>query len=200
MKTMRIITFLFTLVLATSMSAQTAMQVLDKTSAVVGRKGGASANFHLSSTKFKPTNGTFSFKGRKFHAKTPQSEVWYDGKTQWAYLASTDEVNISAPTQAEQMSMNPYTFLTIYKTGYQMALKTVGSNYEVHLIAQNQKRTIQELLITIGKDYLPKVIKMRQGKAWTTITVSNFQAKKLSDSTFRFNAKAYPQAEVIDLR
>lgn len=68
------------------------------------------------------------------------------------------------------------------------------------MVAQNQKRSIKEMYITIGKNYLPRTVKMRQANGCTTITISNFKAKNLSDATFRFNAKDYPQAEVIDLR
>ena len=41
---------------------------------------------------------------------------------------------------------------------------------------------------------------MRNDKGWTTITLSGFQTKNLSDSQFRFNSKEHPSAEVIDLR
>ena len=41
---------------------------------------------------------------------------------------------------------------------------------------------------------------MRQTNDWTTITISNFKAKNLPNSTFTFPAKDFPQAEVIDLR
>ena len=80
-------------------------------------------------------------------------------------------------------------------------LKNAGSNYEVHLIAQNKRRTVQELIITINKKtYVPSVIKMRQGSSWSTIKVSNFRAKNVSNSTFVFNSKDFPKAEIVDLR
>ena len=41
---------------------------------------------------------------------------------------------------------------------------------------------------------------MRQNNKWSTITISNFQTKTLSDALFTFNAKNYPNAEIIDLR
>ena len=54
--------------------------------------------------------------------------------------------------------------------------------------------------ITVNSSYLPTQIKMRQGSQWSTIKISNFQAKNQSDATFVFNAKDYPSAEMIDLR
>ncbi len=181
--------------------AQTPQQVLDKTANVIGHKGGASANFQMTSPKYGSANGTIAIKGNKFNARTNQAIVWFDGTTQWSYMKNTNEVNVSKPTQAKQMSMNPYTFIHIYKTGYNMNMTTKGTNYEVHLTAQDQKRSVAELYITINKKtYIPSQVKMRQGKTWSTIVISNFKAKNISNSTFVFNSKEFPKAEIIDLR
>ena len=181
--------------------AQTAQQVLDKTASIIGNKSGASANFQMSSPKYGSASGSLAIKGNKFNARTGQATVWYNGKTQWTYMKKTNEVNVSNPTQAQQMSMNPYTFINIYKTGYNSSMKTVGGNYEVHLTAQNKTRSVHELIITINKStYVPSVIKMRQGGTWSTITVSNFKAKSIPNSTFVFNSKEFPKAEIVDLR
>lgn len=103
--------------------AQSAQQVLDRTAKVIGNKSGASANFTISNAKIGSSSGTIAIKGNKFNARTPQAIVWFNGKTQWSYLKKTNEVNISTPTQAQQMAMNPYTFINIYKTGYKMNMK-----------------------------------------------------------------------------
>ncbi len=198
----RLCLILFVMLSAMGIYAQNAAQarkILDKTAAMVGRKGGASANFSVSG-KYGNSSGTISIKGNKFHAKTAQAIVWYDGKTQWTYMKNTQEVNVSAPTEAQQQSMNPYKFVNIYKNGFKLGMKNVSGGWQIHLYATNQSRTIKEMYITIGKNYYPKTIKMRQGSGWTTISVSNFKAQNISDSVFRFNQKDYPQAEIIDLR
>ena len=197
----KMILLAFMAVLSLGAFAQTAQQVLDKTAKVIGNKSGASANFSMSSPKYGSASGTIAIKGNKFNARTAQAKVWYDGKTQWTYMKKTNEVNVSNPTQAQQMLMNPYTFINIYKTGYTSTMKTIGSNYKVRLVAQNKKRTVQELILTIDKkSYIPSQIKMRQGNTWSTITVSNFKAKSISNSTFVFNSKDFPKAEIVDLR
>ena len=180
-------------------NASQARKILDKTASIIGRKGGAVANFSMSG-KYGNSSGTIAIKGNKFNAKTAQAIVWYDGKTQWTYMKKNQEVNISTPNEAQQQSMNPYKFISIYKNGFKLSMKNVSGGWQIHLYAANQKRTIKEMYITVGKNYLPKMIKMRQSNGWTTIKVSNFKAKNLSDATFRFNAKDYPHAEIVDLR
>ena len=180
-------------------NAQTAKEILDKTASVVNAKKGATANFTMNGV-YGDATGTITIKGNKFTANTLQAKVWYDGKTQWTYMKSTQEVNVSTPTEAQQQAMNPYRFINLYNMGYDMSKKDVSSGYEVHLKANNAKRTITEMYITVNKSFVPITVKMKTAKGWTNINISNFKSKTLPDSSFRFNAKDYPKAEVIDLR
>ena len=133
-------------------------------------------------------------------ASTHDAKTWYDGKTQWTYMASSEEVNVTTPTQAQQQMMNPYRFINLYNMGYDLTSKTVSNGYEVHLVANNPQRTITEMYITINNQYIPTNVKMKTSKGWSEIAISNFKKAKISDSVFRFNAKDFPNAEVIDLR
>lgn len=186
--------------MAQSNTAQ-ARAILDKTSKVIGHKSGVSASFTLNNPTTGNVSGTIAVKGGKFNARTPQAIVWFNGKTQWTYMKKNNEVNISTPTQAQQQMMNPYTFINVYKTGYKMSSAKAGASYEVHLVAQNQKRSIQEMYVMVNsKTYVPSRVKMKHNGRWYTVTISNFSAKKQPDSLFTFNSKDYPSAEVIDLR
>ncbi|MFA4046753.1 cell envelope biogenesis protein LolA [Prevotella sp. PCHR] len=195
--------FLLTLtVFSLCMSAQTQVQarkILDKTASIVGRKGGASASFTIKG-KHGNASGRISIKGNKFTARTSDAIVWFDGKTQWTYMKSSQEVNVSNPTEAQQQAMNPYKFITLYKNGFNLSMKNVASGWQIHLVATNKSRSIKEMYITVGKDYLPKEVKMLQSSGWTTVAISGFKASNISDSAFRFNAREFPHAEIIDLR
>lgn len=193
---------IFTLICALSLanvSAQTAKEILDKAASVVNAKKGATADFVMSG-KYGNAAGTISIKGNKFVANTPQAKMWYDGKTQWTYMTSTEEVNVSTPTEAQQQTMNPYRFINLYNMGYSMTKKNVKNGYEVYLKATNPKRTITEMYITVNNQFVPTNVKMKTAKGWTNINISNFRKASLPDKAFRFNAKDYPKAEVIDLR
>lgn len=177
--------------------ALTARQVLDKTAAALNNKGGVTASFAVKNG----VAGKISVKGKMFQATTPHGIVWFNGKTQWTYVKQNGEVNISNPTDAELQSINPYNFIYIYRNGYKAELKDAGDVYQVRLTTTDKRKSIQELFVRVDKNtFTPRILSMRQGKRWTTITVSNFKKATLPDKMFTFNSKDYPQAEIIDLR
>ncbi len=198
--------FLFALmsILTMGISAadnMTARKVLDKTAAVVGKKSGAQAQFHIANAKLGNASGTIAIKGNKFNARTADATVWFNGKTQWTYMKKTDEVNVTTPTQAQQTQMNPLTFINMYKSGYKLSMKTVEGKYEVRMVAENKSRSVQEMFIVVNpKTFVPTQVRMRQKDSWTTINISNFKATPQSDAIFTFNKKDFPSAEIVDLR
>lgn len=180
--------------------AQSAKAVLDKAAGTITAQSGVKANFKMT-TANGSTSGTIAIKGKKFYATTPQAKVWFDGKTQWTYLKNNDEVNVSNPTEAQLQAINPYNFINLYKRGYTYTMNTAGSDYVIHLMASNADRKIKELFISVNKkSYQPKQVKMLQGKKWTTFDINSIKKENIPDSQFRFNAKDFPKAEVIDLR
>ena len=80
-------------------------------------------------------------------------------------------------------------------------MNSSGSSYVVHLTATSANNKIQELFVTIDKkSYHPTQVKLLQGKKWTIFDISDLKKQNTPDSEFRFNAKDFPQSEVIDLR
>lgn len=201
MKRLLSLFILFTMALTSTFAdnASDARKLLDKTAALVVKKGGAVASFTISGGKIGKQSGTISIKGNKFCASTAAATIWYNGKTQWTYVKANNEVNVSAPKASQQQMMNPYSFLNIYKKGYKLSVSNQGKNKVVHMVAEG-KKNIQEAYITVAPNGAPTQIRMKQSGGWMTIVISGFQQKKLSDSSFTFNSKDYPQAEVIDLR
>lgn len=180
--------------------AQTAIQVLDKAAAVLSVKSGVKADFKATMAQ-GTISGTIAVKGNKFMATTQHTKVWFDGKTQWTYLTKNDEVNVSNPKDSELQSLNPYNFINMYKQGYKSTMRKNSTSYVVHLTATSKTKQVQEMFITVNKKtYAPSQVKMLQGKKWVTFDVSNLKQEKLADTLFRFNAKDFPTAEVIDLR
>ncbi len=168
------------IILAGNANAQSARDVLDRTAATIARaRNGASASFRISGQSYGNASGQISIKGNRFYATSPGVKVWNDGKTQWTFTSSTNEVTVTKPNDAQQMSVNPYKFISIYKSGYRLSMRNVAGQYEVHMTAIHPACS---------------------GKGWTTITISNFRIHKIADSTFQFKKSACPGAEIIDLR
>jgi outer membrane lipoprotein-sorting protein len=189
------------LLLCVGVQAEGAKSILDKAAATVSNPNGVQANFQMISKQYGSTYGSISIKGRKFHASTPEAIVWFDGKTQWTYMKNNDEVNVSNPTEAELQAINPYNFINIYKQGFKLSSKKVNNSYEVHLKATDKKRKIQEMYIIVDQqNYRPTHVKMYQNGKWTVLLISSLKSTSLNDGLFQFNAKDFPQAEIIDLR
>ena len=186
--------------LSTATMAQTAKSVLDKAAAHITVKEGVKANFKMKGG-IGNASGTIVIKGKKFHATTSKATVWFDGKTMWTYMKDNEEVNVSNPSEAQLQAINPYNFINLYKNGYASTLNTTGNSYVVHLTSTAKDQKIKELFVTIDKkSYHPTQVKLLQGKSWTIFDISDLSKSKIADSQFRFNAKDFPQAEVIDLR
>lgn len=179
-------------------SAKDARKILDKTAALITKSGGAKASFSISGGKVNQA-GTIAIKGNKFCATTPAATMWYDGKTQWTYVKANNEVNVATPNAAKQQQMNPYSFLTLYKKGYNLSVSSKGNQNVVHMKAQG-KANIQEAYVTIDSRGYPVQVRLNQGGKWMTIAIKDFKPAKLADSYFVFNSKDYPKAEIIDLR
>lgn len=190
-----------------------AKAVLDKTAEAFRKAGGVKADFIVKTV----TNGlaeggesgTIQLKGEKFVLKTSDMVTWFDGKTQWSYVAKNDEVNVSNPTQEELQQINPYTFLYIYQKGFFYKLgaaKTFRGKavWEVILTAKDRKQELERITLYVTKDaYEPLYILLQQRGQQTRseITVTNYLThQNYADTVFTFDRKQYPSAEVIDLR
>jgi len=192
-------------------AAQTARAVLDKTAAKLRHSGGLQATFEATTfkgtTQTGHTTGSIFVQGTKFQVNSTELSVWFDGKTQWSLLKSSNEVNVSTPGAEEVQEMNPYAFVNLYKKGYNLSLTETtykgSACYEARLLAQNKAAAIQEMRITISKSTaLPQSVRIRQGEnGWTRIRIGNLRTgKHWNDTFFRFNPKDHPDTEVIDLR
>ncbi|RRD74848.1 cell envelope biogenesis protein LolA [Alloprevotella sp. OH1205_COT-284] len=196
----RILSLIITLFSITA-SAQTAKEVLDKTAATLN-KGAVTATFS-SKGSMGSTGGIITMQGNKFVLTSSQAKIWFDGKTEWAWMQNSDEINVTNPTAAEMASINPMNFVYLYKRGYRAELSQKNKGFEVHLTAQNDKASIKEIYVMIDKSsHLPSSIRFRtKSTEWTQIAISAIRNEgKKKDTFFRFNPKTHPKLNVIDMR
>ena len=198
----RLFTIWILVLLPFCISAQTdakAAEVLDKVLEDFS-KSGIRAEFGGSET------GLLLLKGDKFYLNSGNIQSWYDGKTQWSYVADTEEVNISHPTQEELQGMNPYLILMRYQTDFNYTYKgnQMRNGVKGHEIILTPKHSGQQesVWIFVSKAYHPLAMKIeRNGQTLSEINVTSYKTdQKLEDSMFRFNKSLFPNAEIIDMR
>ena len=177
-----------------------ATEVLDKTLEVLSGENGIRADFGGTE------NGFLLLKGEKFYLNNGSIQSWYDGKTQWSYLADTEEVNISHPTQEELQGINPYLILMRYKSDFNYAYKGNGTRngvkgHEIILTSKHSEHS-DIIRVFVTTTYQPLAMKMEQnGRTLSEINVISYKInQKLEDGMFKFNRSLFPNAEIIDMR
>lgn len=184
-----------------------AEDILERTSEAFKKAGGVKATFTVQTSEGS-TAGTLRLKGKKFLLEADGVNTWFDGHTQWSYLASSDEVNVSEPTPEELQSINPYALLSLHEHGYKLALgkadnPQLNSFYKLVLTATKRNQDLQSITLYITKDtFRPSRISMVQrGGETALIVINSYQTgEAYPDNLFVFDKKAYPTAEMIDLR
>lgn len=159
--------------------------------------------FNLRQGKAAST-GRMVVEGNKFFLTTPEMKVWFDGKTQWSYLHSAEEVNITTPTPQEVSQSNPLAILSSLDRTF--TLRRVTAPAGVDKIEINPGRANSEFksaVLTIDSSTsMPKELAIVGADGATTvITITKLirgNAKPIS--TYRFNPKTMPNVEIVDLR
>jgi len=193
-----------------TMAAQNARQILDGTSARIKQMGDIKVSFTATSfsrtTEQGRNNGIMLLQGKKMHLSTEDMKMWYNGKTQWSLINESGEVNVSTPTEQEMISMNPYSFLELYKKGYKLKVRQTKLRnkevYEIHLEARPANNNAQEIYVDVTKkDFVPLCIRIRQNNDWSRISIHSIQGNQhFKETDFEFPKSEYPNVDIIDLR
>ena len=199
----RLFTFWMLALLPFCISAQTdtkAAEVLDKVLEDLSKSSGIRAEFGGSE------KGFLLLKGEKFYLNNGNIQSWYDGKTQWSYVADTEEVNISHPTLEELQGINPYLILMRYKTDFNYTYKGSQARngvkgHEIILIPKHSEQT-EIIRVFVSTTYQPLAMRMEQnGHTLSEINITSYKInQKLEDGMFKFNRSLFPNAEIIDMR
>lgn len=190
-------------------SQNKAIQLLDKVAAKYGQSKGISAQFTLKNTdsqhqQLGTLTGTLKMQGQRFTFASSEMHVWYDGKNQWVYLPSSNEVNLSIPDADEIRNINPYLLLTTYKKEFKSTYKGKNGKQErVELTPIKPNNEIQKVVLDIDpvQLYPVTIVIYNTNKTQSTVQVTKYQTGlNLQPSEFVFNPGKYPTAEIIDLR
>lgn len=167
-------------------------------------------NFKLIVTEKNKVNsqtnsGMFTLKGSKFVLEMDETKAWFDGKTQWAYVAESNEVSITEPTVDEIASINPLAILAGYKAKSNVRFSKTKSaqNNIIELMPKNKNNDFSKITVQINKanNQLVSIIMIDKKANITTLLLQNYQkVTKLNDDFFVFNKNAYKNVTINDLR
>ena len=198
------------LLLCIAVQAQDAMKVLDITAERIRQAGNIEIQYRASvfsgSTERASATGTMWLRESKMKLEAEGITTWYDGKTRWCYVPSSNEVSIDEPSKKEMAAMNPYTFMGLYKKGFKMKVKETvlrgEAVYEVYLKARYAKMDVEEVYIDIRKsDYRPLCIRVREKDDWQRVSILDFKGNQnLSDEFFTFDSNEHPDVLINDIR
>jgi outer membrane lipoprotein-sorting protein len=187
--------------------------ILDKVSAKFKTYKSVTANFTLSVTdaggKIEGTKkGTVYMKGTKYRVNLPGQEIYSDGDNIWTYDQSANEVQItkfdpSANTITPQkMFTNFYDKDFLYKLNGETK-KGGKSVQEIELTPVDKTKAFFKVLVDIDKSSKniksTKVFEKNGNRYIYTVTGIKTNTN-IPESSFVFDIKKHPKAEVVDLR
>jgi outer membrane lipoprotein-sorting protein len=183
-----------------------AREILDRVAARAKQMKSIQADFELviedrkENTKNKSA-GNLLIKKDKYKITTPESVVYFNGKTMWTYMIGNKEVTISEPDEDnEEFFSNPAKIFESYNRDfkYRYVRETAlnGTKYsEIDLFPMNLNQPYSRIKIFVSqKNELPEIISSigKDGVDYTD--------EEISDLDFTFDPAKNKKVEVIDMR
>jgi outer membrane lipoprotein-sorting protein len=193
-------------------AAQTATEALDKAAKAFEASGGMKVNFTMTFSENGKTaetqTGVIDLRGDKFVLRIPGMSIFYNGKDQWVYVENNEEVNLTTPTGDELLTTNPILLLRYYKKNFNAYMKNANvsiggaSVWNIELKPKSKGSIVSVSMLVNKKTYFPEQITVvpKSGQETKVRINKVVTGVNQSDGFFVFDAKKYPNAEVIDLR
>lgn len=150
-------------------------------------------------------SGKIVLRANQFFLESNELKVWFDGKTQWAYMKESNEVNISEPETDELAQINPIAIISAFKAASQIQFSKTKNpqNHVIELTAKNKKADFNKVIIQINKttkDLQSIMIEYKNGTQ-NIIQFTNYQkGVNVKPEVFKFDKSKVRDAVVNDLR
>ncbi|MBL7754816.1 MAG: outer membrane lipoprotein carrier protein LolA [Chitinophagaceae bacterium] len=190
-----------------------AKTILDNVSKKVKSLKSLKANFSITITggknaKTQVKKGIVYMKGDKYYVTLSGQEIYCDNRTVWTYMKESNEVQVSSFDPNEN-SFTPSKLFTnfydkeyTYKYGGEQSIG--GKKVDVIILTPTNKSrqfTKVELLIDKAQSVVAGGKMYEKNGNVYTYSVSGYTPNPaLADNMFVFNARKYPNVEVVDLR
>ncbi len=184
------------------MAQENAIASLDKAIAKISEAESISINFTLCQ-EGDDTAGTIDMQREKFVLHLSDMTVWFDGTTQWTYIESAQEINISTPEAEELEQTSPLLLLQSYKKDFICQSTEKNGDICTAVLHPKEPANIQTVTITwdAKKNEITRLSVSQEGGASIEITLQSYKTdKNFSPDHFVFDKNKYPNTEIIDLR
>lgn len=146
-------------------------------------------------------------KANKYHVTMKDQELISDGKSQWTYLKSDQEVQLSDVDNSSK-ALNPAKIFTIYEKGFKyLYTGDVKQNSKVYHVIDlsplDSKQSFFKVRLTIDKQTkrISKALIFDKNGSHYTYTIKTFTPNvKVPETIFTFDPRKHPGVEVVDLR
>lgn len=180
-----------------------ATRLLDKIVAQIESGKGISLKFLLQQNDMENVEGSIDMQSDKFVLQVPDMITWFDGTTQWTYLKSSEEVNISIPEKEELLQTNPCLLLQSYKKAFDCKFIEKKSDVcELSLIPkQHSEITEIEIFVNEKQTALTHITVIQKDGQKTDVDIIHYETNtNFPVNHFVFQKGLFPYAEIIDLR
>jgi outer membrane lipoprotein-sorting protein len=155
-------------------------------------------------------DGAIKLKGQKYFVDLSGAgvKVYSDGKTNWSYMKQGNQVTISTIEDSGSELMDPSSLFSIYEKGFTskfIAEKNVGGKpvYQIDLFPDKKEYDVSKISIEINKTTM--MIQSAQlygtdGNIYGIVVKKMETNKDFPDAEFTFDARKFPDVEIIDLR
>jgi outer membrane lipoprotein-sorting protein len=146
--------------------------------------------------------GSITVAGDRFFLDMNGMQTWYDGRTQWTYMSSTNEVSITEPSTSELAQINPFVIVSSLRKSFTTRLVKSTTSSNTVAYTPKGKSDLSRLTVTYSTaTSWPTVVVIANANTTVTIKIKAVSVgKTLHPSTFIYNKKLHPKAEIIDLR
>lgn len=191
---------------AANMAAQDADKIMRTASAKFKSYKSVESNYTIVYTegaKKRSATGGIIMQNNMYVNLIEGNKTWFNGKTMWTYVKENEEVNITEPSSNDMLSNNPYFFINNYSQEYNASLQSIGGKtYDIKLTPKKANEDVKYVILQLTKDaYQPVSLSIVMKNSKMDIVLNSFKTgKAYKKSSFSFNKKKYPDADIIDLR
>lgn len=187
-----------------------AIKILDSFSSNASKAPSVSMVFRmitadLTENRSDTVNGSIILSKDKYKLNLDDNLVWYNGETNWNYLAAEKEVTITRPDKKDNSFQNrPSLIFTMYKSGYKSRLiEEKNDLYLIDLYPEDMKSDLVRVRLAIKKSDLSLQnleYKRRDGLVITLLVSEYNLRQKPAADTFVFQSEKYKGVEINDMR